>query len=478
MIPNNLKYSGGKVESASARRFRTNIAPQGGLSGYGAGSTITINIPTRNNTLMIPSESLLKFSFDATAAATVNGACLDSCGAHGFIQRLRLFHGSNLLEDIDNYSGLAKVLMDFSAPLDTVQGRYSVSVGTTNEYIGVSNATNTDVGSNIATQGISVRPTNRGKNLLPRTAATTAPSIASGSSIVSLLPAGENTFSINLISIVGALCGSKYFPLFNATSSPLRLEIVLQPSIVNALMIRTDTAPSNYSINNVEFIAEFLEVPDAVIASINANSSSPMQFVVPEYRNFQSTATLSETSTTTLSVPVPAKYSSLKSIVAQTKLSNGAIDRYPTASQNFLLSQYTWRIGAEVLPSNPVNNVADYFNEALKCFGSIADMNLQPAIDINSYNISTAGSNNTVANYAGSLNLNSGSFLVGIDCETYQNTDKSAIYAGTNTNNSDIFFQPTFSAQGAGNPTTCYLNFYACFDNVLVFENGVVYSRY
>jgi hypothetical protein len=472
-----MKY-GGKVESASARRYRTNIAPQGGLGPYGQGSTITINIPTRNNTLMIPSESVLKFNFDATAADTVSGACFDSCGAHGVIQRLRIFSGSNLLEDIDQYSGLAKILMDFSAPLDSVQGRFSVTAGTTNEYIGTSNSTNTDVGSNIATQGISVRPTNRGRSLIPRTAATTASTIASGASIMSLLPASERTFSINLISMVGALCGAKYLPLFNATSAPLRLEIVLQPSIVNVLMIRTATAPSNFTVSNVEFIAEFVEIPDAVQNAIIANSSSPMQFVIPEYRNFQSTATVSETAVTTLSVPVPAKYSSLKSILAQTKVSNGALDRYPSASQNWNLNQYTWRIGSEVVPSNPVNNVADYYNEALKCFGSLADMNVQPAIDITSYNLPTAGADNVVANYAGSLNLNSGSFLVGIDTEVYQNSDKSQIFSGTNTNNSDIFYQPTFGAQGTGNPTTCFLNFYACYDNVLVFENGVVYSRY
>ena len=63
MIPSNLKYQS-KVESASARRYRTNIQPQGGsgsaTSGYGGGTTITINIPTRNNTALIPSESTLK----------------------------------------------------------------------------------------------------------------------------------------------------------------------------------------------------------------------------------------------------------------------------------------------------------------------------------------------------------------------------------------------------------------------------------
>ena len=61
MLPKTLKY-GSKIESAYARSMRSNIAPQNGTSGYGLGDTIIINIPTRNNLCLVPSESYLKFS--------------------------------------------------------------------------------------------------------------------------------------------------------------------------------------------------------------------------------------------------------------------------------------------------------------------------------------------------------------------------------------------------------------------------------
>ena len=96
MLPKNLAY-GSKVESASARSYRTNIQPQNGTGNYNAGDTIIINIPTRNNLVFVPSESYLKFQHTVTASAASKYTRFDACGAHGLIQRIRVFHGSNLL---------------------------------------------------------------------------------------------------------------------------------------------------------------------------------------------------------------------------------------------------------------------------------------------------------------------------------------------------------------------------------------------
>ena len=105
MIPKNLKY-GSKVESAPARSIRSNIQPQVGTQ-FGLNEVIQINIPTRQNLVMVPTESYLKFNFRATSGANANYLRWDSGGAHGLIQRIRIYHGSNLLEDIDNYNLLA-----------------------------------------------------------------------------------------------------------------------------------------------------------------------------------------------------------------------------------------------------------------------------------------------------------------------------------------------------------------------------------
>ncbi len=80
MLPKQLKY-GSKVESAPARSQRLNIAPQNGTGPYNLGDTIIMNIPTRANLALVPSESYLKFNLMALLGADPTGVRLDSCGA-------------------------------------------------------------------------------------------------------------------------------------------------------------------------------------------------------------------------------------------------------------------------------------------------------------------------------------------------------------------------------------------------------------
>ena len=128
MIPKQLKY-GDKVNSAMAQSYRTNIQPQNGTTAY-IGQTVIINISTSNNLVLAPTESYLKFKLTlSNADAAVNEAIWDSCGAHGLIQRIRVFHGSNLLQDIDNYGLLAKMLFDLQVPTDGAYGRFNVLAG-------------------------------------------------------------------------------------------------------------------------------------------------------------------------------------------------------------------------------------------------------------------------------------------------------------------------------------------------------------
>ncbi len=457
MIPNTLKYLS-KVESAPARRYRTNVQPQNGQGtqslGYGPGSTITVNIPTRNNTSLIPSESVLKFSgalFIPNGQTAVVGA-LDSCGHHGWIQRLRVFHGSNLLQDIDNYSQLAKILYDMQMPNDSVAGRFSITSGTSSEFSGPASS---------SSGGVTVKALNRGANIITGAGSATVPKTFNA--------------SINLIALVGALAGGKYLPLWQMTSAPLRVEIVLADAVTKVLCFDASaSAPTTFNLYNVEYVAEFIELPDSAIQAIEASSSNPMQMVFPDWRSFTHSAQLTSGVSTTVSMSIPAKFSSLKSLVVNQRQGLGAVTKYPISSVNMGLSSYTFRVGSEVLPSSAPNNLVDCFTEVGKCFGSIADINYQPSVDNSSYILKEQQTINDLLTYN---TLESGSFLVGIDLETYQNVDKSAIFAGMNTNTSDIFFQPVYDGTVSNNPQ-CYYTAFANLDTVLVCENGVAYVRY
>jgi hypothetical protein len=207
MLPKQLKY-GTRVESAPAKSSRLNIAPQNGTGPYNLGDTVIINIPTRANLVMAPSESYLKFNLMALSAAAATAVRFDSCGAHGLIQRIRIFHGSNLLQDIDNYGLLAKMMFDIQVPSDASYGKFNVFAGTRG-----------DLSTYVPTAGVGANncygsvQANSGE-LIRSSAANAAIIAANGSSSV-------YTFCLNLLSLVGTLCPNNYLPLFAMTSAPL-----------------------------------------------------------------------------------------------------------------------------------------------------------------------------------------------------------------------------------------------------------------
>jgi hypothetical protein len=454
MIPANLKFQS-KVESAPARRYLTQIQPQGGTGAYNNGDTITINIPTRNNTALIPSESYLRGTINTFLTSAATAATLESCGWHQFIQRVRVFHGSNLLEDIDNYGQLAKILYDYQAPEDAVKGRFSVTSGTNDEY---SVATGGAIGANTL---LNSRSVNRGRALGALTATASFP------------------FAINLVSLVGALSGDKYLPLWEMTAAPLRVELVLQSTLVRALMVEGGGAvlPISFTFTNVNYCGEFLELPDSAVAAIKAGSSSPMQMVLPSWRSYTNSASVPATTQTQVSFPIPAKFSSLKNILVATRTTAGLAAQYPSSHCAFGVGSansigYQFRVGSEVLPSTAPTSFPEIYNEAIKCFGSLADMQLQPSIDNTAF---TLNAPQTISGLIEASTEDSGAFLIGIDMEVYQNADKSSIFAGTNTNTSDIFAIINYYS---GSAITILQTAFACYDQVLVYENGVCYARY
>lgn len=454
MIPANLKFQS-KVESAPARRYLTQIQPQGSTS-FNQGETITINIPTRANTALIPSESYLRGTVNLVVGTATTATTLESCGWHGIFQRIRVFHGSNLLEDIDNASQLAKILYDYQAPEDAVKGRFSITSGTNADY---SVAQAAAVGD-----------------------ATNAASINRGRALGALSPAGtfNYPFAINLISMVGALAGEKYLPLWQMTAAPLRVEIVLQ-STAERFLMRLGGAITGYTVTGVNYCGEFLELPDSAISAINAGSSSPMQMVLPSYRSYTNSATVPNTSQTQVSFPIPAKFSSLKNIFVATRnnAAVGVAGQFPLSHCAFGLGSnnsigYQFRVGSEVLPSTAPISFPEFYSEAIKCFGSLADLQNQPSINNDAFVLDAPV---PVTTLNGSYLTNSGGMLVGIDLEIYQNADKASIFSGTNTNTSDIFAIMNYY-QSSGVTLTLLQTAFACYDQVLVYENGVCYARY
>jgi hypothetical protein len=478
MLPKQLKY-GSKVESAMADSYRSNIQPQNNTGPYTLGQTIIINIPTANNLVLATTESYLKFNIQFAAASAENVFRWDSCGAHGIIQRLRIFSGSNLIQDIDNYGLLAKMLFDLQVSTDASYGRMNNLVGTRNDLV-----TTIPIGTvfGAAFYGSSTQ-VNSGEAFHFAAANALYSDGALGSIITTAT--SPRYYCLNLISLLGSLNSSNYFPLFACTSAPIRLEIQLVANVYNAgLTIVNTSAPT---LNNVEYVANFIKLSDKAMEIIYASipPETPLQFCVPDYSNYQYNFAL-QTGSTQVSFPIAAKYSSLKSIfvtIRDQPQGATAITFYPYSCVTGNLTSYYFRIGSQIMPTKQPDNYPEMFSEVLKAMGSMSDLNYQPSIEKASYELQTSTSvlNNGVVLAAGSVVTNqvfsSGSFYIGIDLENYVSSPKDSIFCGLNTNTSDIFAVLNF-----GGTTTAIasarFDAFAMFDSVIVFESQTCYRKF
>lgn len=101
----------------------------------------------------------------------------------------------------------------------------------------------------------------------------------------------------------------------------------------------------------------------------------------------------------------------------------------------------------------------------------MSDLNHHPAIDQYSYTLQ-----DSVANGHTSLVVNSGSMYIGMDLESYANSDKSSIFQGWNSTTDDIFLIANFGAQAVA--TNTRFDAFAMFDSVVTFENNTCYVKY
>jgi hypothetical protein len=465
MLPKNLKY-GNKVEAAMARSYTSNLQPNGALGGYLKNTVTTIYIPTGRNLTLVGPESVLKFR--VKSLGTGNGR-LDSCGAHGFIQRIRVFHGSNMLEDTDQYGQLAKIYFDMQVSSDACFGKYSILAGTRSDmyvqqYTTTLPADASDIGTN-----------NTLTNAIKAAMLTGSYGVNINNGEL-IEENDEYVYTLSLISILGTLSSANYFPLFACTGAQLRLEIQWAPSIQAVGAFPSTT--TGFQIDDVEFIASYLALSDTAMGIIASGLNGPLSFTTQGVRNYNYSYALANGTTTLVNVPIPAKFGSVKSIITTVRDTARAVNTalyYPFSSTMFGLNNYYFKIGSNSsIPSIAPNTEPQFFCEALKAVSSISDLNHHPSIDLPSYTLDQPIINTSTTIDIGSVT--SGCFYTGLDLENYAESDKSTIYTGYNTNQADVFQVMNFTSPAA--IASARFDSFVMFDQEIIFENDTCYTQF
>ena len=365
-------------------------------SSYAGGSTVVLEIPTGGNPrFLMPSESYLSFTVTTTNPITAGSLYLDGT-AHSFIQRLRIFHGDELVNE-NSYGQLANFLIDMG---------FSAS-----DKIGASVALGSDgnVGQLVA---------------LPA------------------LTTSTNTYNIPLFAPVLGIFTDHALPVSWMGSAPIRLEIDLAEghrvyttasSLTSNGTAATGLVAPTYTMTNVAYYAKNCvisnDINNGLIEAFGANTISfPSTAFQYESANAAAGSTL-------LNAKVSFQHSSLKNVVwwAQSQgIANGNIvgDRLGRASSSrYLCDIANWylSIGGEQVPSYRVNGIIHTFSELLRVF----DKTSMP-VGLNL----TRDSFTTTASSAADQRVTAGKACAALDLES--SDDQNNVFCGRKTTNDHL----------------------------------------
>ena len=359
VLPKTLNYQDVLPLAVESRARRRTFFPINGQSFTATGANI-IRIDLSADALLDTQHSYLRFQFTNDAAKTCG---LDYAGGHAFIRRLRIEQSGVVLEDINSYNRLMGAIVLPCQSSDEHHQERAITEGIDAGRGGNTLVTNpTQIGD--------LNATSAGRALGFNNAS--AGQVAAG---------GTMNFCIPLNS--GLLNNEKLIPLM-LMSAPLTIEIELAP--LSQPVCFEDDAATNYTIDNVRYIANLVEVGQDVagqLRMLQEVSGGVLTLAGQTYRHFTGAVTAS---TGDQIINVPARVKSMKSLFFASQRAGGDIQNgYCVGTGgNMKLNEYQLKIGSVVYPPTPVRvgfgagtaaavapNRAEPLMELAKAWGSV-----------------------------------------------------------------------------------------------------------
>jgi hypothetical protein len=438
-VTSDLQYNL-KPSSGRGRAYRASILPTNS-STFQPNSTTILYVPCgRRGTFLDPQQSYLKYTVlnnDGT-----NSLYFDNL-ASSVINRIDIFHGSNLLESVQQANVLYSYLYDFET--------------TGSQRIGLS-----------CLSGLNDTTARKG---LP---------MATSSGV---------TVGIPLLSGVIGMGLDKYLPVC-ALADDIRIEITWEAQTQGMVYSAAGTA---WSITGVELELTYIELQDESLAIVNSESplNGTLFLHANSWRHYVST--LPSGTSGVYSTLVPSRQASLKSLVVCPRRATeiASATSYSLSSRiNPNFANYWFRIGANLIPqkyvqlinsNGTIRGFAEAYMEIQKMFHSMNHPEYVGCFPFAQFNVADNATADTSVSCGGVVVPNTGSnsylnaFAIGQNLETYsQKSD--VIINGLNTLSSQVFFEANINTATAASYT---LDFYSNFDMILVKdETGILSVRF
>lgn len=464
-----------KPSAPKSRSYRISIPPINKSSFFGQ-DMIVFELPTgRRGNFYDPSQSYLKFSVQVQTTADVaqgsTGVYLDN-SAYSFFQRLDIYNGSNLLEQISNYGDLCNALIDTSLTMSDKAG-LSALIGTNDKN----------------TYGSLVAPAQYTSLVAVQTAGDRSGlSLAGDSTASDCIP---YTFCLPLLSGVIGANSSKCIPV-GQLNAPIRCEMTLA-SNDDAIYYGLLGAGAKWTITNVEFNACYIELYDDVLNQ-QYQQGIPQYISTQTYR--QASAFIASASSGELTLLLPFRCASLQSLMARFRNQSTAIQgvnasasyrRGSSISGNF--AQISFRIGSSIYPNKPivlVNSItgtgSEAYAEMMKANHSLSSTVGNSAITYSMYNVSQTAQKGWGTAFAPGRkdqciqDTHNNAFIIALETQSFSNRNDT-ILSGISTLNSQIFANIT-TVSGSTVGVDLVADFYAGMDMILVIQDGIMSAKF
>ena len=444
LIQNNLAVTSDldyrlKPSAPRSRSYRASILPSN-KNSFSPTDTAIFYIPGgRRNTYLDCTQSYIRLTLKNTSGTAGSSFALDH-NANCVINRLDVFHGSNLLETIQTYNVLSAYILD-------MQLSQSQKLSLANIY------------------GFDKDGDRQG---------------------VSLGVANQKTFCLPIFSGVVGVLNDKMLPI-GLLADDIRLEFTFET---------LDSAVVQAAVAGVLQILDFqleltiVELSDEGENMVRSNyqyPQMPLYLHGSSWRHYVSQLPNSGGGYSTL---VPARFASLKqlALLPRRNTETASATSYSLSSRvNPNIAQYWWRIGSSIIPSKAVylessgstGGYGEAFAELLKSWHALHSISSSSSLT-REYNIADAAVTNcpqiavgTAANQTSNSYLNG--FAIAQELESFaQRSD--VLLSGMNTLSSQVFFEAQIITPIGASAYT--LDFYAWYDHIMVIDQGIISIKY
>ena len=338
---------------AKARKFQPNNGQQ-----FTSVNNI-IRIPLNSTGFIDTQHSYLQWDI-AINGAVATGICLE--GSSQCVIRTLRIEGSDgsELERIDNYNVAQAALSDLqvgSNHKNTIENGMDLSFG--------------------APAAAATFLTSQATDLTG-----TAPVVANQAPLLWTNADAGTTKGCCMKLMSGLLNNPKYLPCGFVAGGGVVLELTLDTDVIALYDIGQAGTAATYTISNVNYIAQVVEMADSFNEAFRSmlNEQSGIQWAGQTLRghqfNFQGSAVAS-----TQTVPIAERAKSIKAIyqIFRSQAQINSIDNHSLTRRTFNgCTQYQFRIGSNVYPSQPVrgSNLApnEYIAELYKSVAGLGDV--------------------------------------------------------------------------------------------------------